>query len=474
MHPTRRRILPGLIIGWAATLAGCDLGRRPSAAREHAIYEVVGPDAEGKRRRVEAWNRRYGEAAGTLLTHVPPPPAYRHAGRRATARLLLDERAQGTPPGIVWIEHESVPDLARHRAVRGLDDFVRRDRLDLKRFMPCALQPCFGLDDRLVSLPDEVDAGQLYFNRRHVLEAGIDFRRAGLDFERPDSTWENLRRAALDLQLGRRAADQAPWHPGAAGIAVWGWANGGGWVTPDGRRATFARDENVSALAWLVRAAQEAGGPSRVPDVEQLPGPALHGTDADRVAGHPFLDGRLSLWFDSGRFMSTLARMRPDFPIGYVESPRRHARSPLVTWARSSGYALRAGSPDALWPALRFLVGEDAAIVDASAEAAQAPASAASGRPLWFPPFTGQLRADRFLASRYRIDLKIMDEGRDHALEQLRHARPSERCPAPEEIWLLVRAAQRAALRGASARESLEDARRRAQEILDVSWRGTR
>ncbi|HET7767854.1 MAG TPA: hypothetical protein VFN74_03700, partial [Chloroflexota bacterium] len=171
---------------------------------------------------------------------------------------------------------------------------------------------------------------------------------------------------------------------------------------------------------------------------------------------------------------STLAWTRPDFPIGYVESPRRRSGAPLVTWARSSGYALRRGSPDSLWDALRFLVTEDAAIVDAAAEAALAPVAAGSGKPRWYPPFTGQLRADKFLASRYRMEAKIPDEGRDHALEQLRHARPRERCPAASEVWPLVRQAQLAALRGTPAREALGQAQRQAQALLDAAWRGSR
>lgn len=469
LHATRRAALGGIAVSWAGLLAGCDLIPHPIVSGQPTSHHVLAPDTPGKRGRIEAWNRRFGEDTGTLLSLSAPDQRHRAAGPLATVHQLQEEAATGATSGIAWLRHDAIPDLARARALRPLPDFVRRDRFDLKVFMPSALQPAYGPE--LLSLPDEVDAGQLYFNRQHLLGAGIDFRRAGFDFERPDSHWESLRRVALDLLSARR--DQVPWHPAGAPLDVWAWANGGRWLSEDGRHATFAQPENVEALDWLTGAALEAGA-SRLPSSDQLPSSAEHGSDADSIAGHPFLDGRLSLWFDSGRFMSTLAWLRPDFPIGYVESPRRRPTAPLVTWARSSGYALRAGSPDSLWPALRFLVEEDAAIVDAAAESAQAPLASGSGKPRWFPPFTGQLRADRFLASRYRIESKIVDEGRDHALEQLRHARPRERCVGAEHIWPLVRLAQEAALKGTPAGQALAEAQRGAQAILDVTWRGTR
>ena len=471
LHVTRRRVFAAAGAGAAALLSGCDLQRQRGPARQPVMYEVLAPDTPGRQRRLDAWDMRYSAETGVRLLMTAPHRRHADAGDLATTRQLIDDAAAGARPGIAWLSHAALQDVARAGALGTLDDLVKRDRFDLKTFMPCALQPGYAIDGPLVSLPDEVDAGQVYFNRQHLLQAGIDFRRAGLDFERPNSRWDTLRRVALDLLFVRR--EQPPWLLGNVPLEVWGWANGGGWIDSSGRRATFDRPENVAALEWLAGVSAESAV-ARSGSGDQPPGPARHGTDADLTGGHPFLDGRLSLWLDSGRFMSTIAWTRPEFPIGYVESPRRRAGAPLVTWARSSCYALRRDAPDALWSALRFLVSEDAAIVDAAAESALAPVSAGSGKPRWYAPFTGQLRADKFLASRYRMEAKIPDEGRDHALEQLRHARPRERCPAAGEVWPLVRDAQIAALRGVPPDEALAQAQRQAQALLDAAWRGWR
>ncbi|HET7767381.1 MAG TPA: hypothetical protein VFN74_01325 [Chloroflexota bacterium] len=366
VHVTRRGAVAAAGIGAAALLSGCDLRGQSARTRQPVMYEILAADTPGRQRRLEAWDTRYSAETGVRLLMTAPDRRFVSEGDLATTRQLIDDAAAGTRPGIAWLSHAALQDVARAGALGKLDDLVRRDRFDLKAFMPCALQPGYALEGPLLSLPDEVDAGQLYFNRQHLLQAGIDFRRAGLDFERPDSRWDTLRRVALDLLFVRR--EQPPWLPGALPLDVWGWANGGGWIAPDGRHATFDRPENVAALEWITGAVSESTV-ARASAAEQAPEPARRGTDADPIGGHPFLDGRLSLWMDSGRFMSTLAWTRPDLPIGYVESPRRRAGAPLVTWASSSGYALRRGSPDSLWDALRFLVTEDAAIVDAAAEA---------------------------------------------------------------------------------------------------------
>src|SRR5688572_10155478 len=244
LHATRRAALGGFAVSWPALLAACDLTPRPSPSTGPTTHLVLAPDAQGKQRRIEVWNRRFGEDSGVLLSLSAPEQRHRAAGPLATVRQLQEEAAAGAAAGLVWLRHDAVPDLARVRALRPLADFVRRDRFDLKVFMPSALQPAYGPE--LLSLPDEVDAGQLYFNRQHLLGAGIDFRRAGLDFERPDSHWESLRRVALDLLSARR--DQVPWHPASAPLDVWAWANGGTWLSEDGRRATFTQSENVEAL----------------------------------------------------------------------------------------------------------------------------------------------------------------------------------------------------------------------------------
>ena len=470
----------------AAAVVACDTA--PEPRREPRGVSLLAPATFGRARRVAAWNTRFFDTTRLQLALTPPSGAHQAPGRFATVSALRELLASGGAgtTWLAWAPHEAVPALALGEQVRPLEGLARRDSVNLKVFMPCALQPAYGLDDRLYALPESVDAGQLYFNRQHLLDAGMDFRRAGLDFENPNCTWETLRQAGLDLLQSRFARERLPWHPGAAGapLELWGWLNGGGWISADGRRATFMREENVQALTWLAKHAQELGGAERLALPGQMAAPASSGSGADEPERNPLLSGRVSMHFDSTRFVSTLAGANAAFPIGYVEAPRRWDKAPLVTWARSSGYALVRGAPDDAWQTLRFLVSEDAAIVDAATELGGAPIWTPSpvGPPLmpgplkrlWFPPYTGQLAVDKRLAGRHRTESKLIDEAHDHGLEQLRHARFRERSPAAEGLWPLLQEARMQALSGTPPHDALQAAQGRAQALLDEAWPGSR
>jgi len=485
----RRRVLLGAVpaaglVG--AAVVACDAA--PAPVREPRGVSLLAPATFGRARRVAAWNARFFDSTRIQLALAPPSGAHQASGRFATVgalRELLASGGTGTT-WLAWTPHEAVPALAVEGRLRPLERLTKRDRVNLKVFVPCALQPAYGLDDQLYAMPEAVEAGQLYFNRQHLLDAGIDFRRAGLDFENPNCTWETLRQTGLDLLQSRFARERLPWHPGAAGapLEMWGWMNGGSWISVDGRRATFMREENIQALTWLSKHAQELGGRERLALPGQMSAPASFGNSADEPGRHPLISGRVSMHFDSTRFVSTLAGTDAAFPIGYVEAPRRWAKAPLVTWARSSGYALVRGAPDDGWQALRFLVSEDAAIVDAATELDGAPIWTPTpvGPPLlpgplkrlWFPPYTGQLAVDKRLAGRYRTEAKLIDEAHDHGLEQLRHARFRERSPAAEGLWPLLQEARMQALSGTPPRDALQAAQGRAQAILDEAWPGSR
>jgi ABC-type glycerol-3-phosphate transport system substrate-binding protein len=469
----RRDLLTRTLTAWPLGAAACVA---PPPAPPALEVRVVAPRDAPREARLAAWNDRFASEGLRLVIEPLDADA-------APAALEARLASSGGEAALLWTQLLDVPRLAHRRRLRSLDALVRRDRLDLKRFMPPALQPGYGHDGRLHALPEEVDARQLYFNRDHLADAGIDYRRAGLDFEAPHHTWEALRRASLDLLSGPRSEERLPFHVGHDGAPfdLWVWQNGGALLDGAGQRMRLDGRESVEALAWLAAHSRELGGPARLARAGAMPPTARTGTDADDPAAHPFVQGRLSLCFESTRFVSTVAGRHPDFPLGYVEPPRRRPGAPLVSSSRSWGYLMAAETPDRAWPALRFLVSEDAARAAAAAAArahlAQvgphpaADPAAAAGRLLWQPPFCGQLDVDRRLAELYRTGIKLLDEGRDHGLEQLRHARPRPPCVAARDVWPQAEAARRAVVAGqATAAEALAAAQHEAQTRLDAAW----
>jgi ABC-type glycerol-3-phosphate transport system substrate-binding protein len=479
--PTRRWLLRAVAAGaaWGAG-SSCAFGKAPGG--QPPEIPVLAPARPEHQARIDAWNADHAGAARLGL--VDSSAAGDGSGAPvAVARAL----AAGQRAGVAWIETDDVPALTARGALRPLQDLVRRDRYDLKRFMPQALQPAYGVDGQLRALPAAVEARQVYFNRGHFEAAGIDFRLAGFDFERPAMTWEGFRRATLGLVSAYPSRDRLPFvagHDGAP-LELWGWQNGATWIEDGGRRARFDQPAAIEALAWVGAHGRELGDPLRQALLE-FPPVARYGTEADRPQDHPFLAGRVSVCSESDRLASTIVGTRPSFPIGYVEPPRRRSGAPLSSFCRAWGYALLRDAPDVTWEALRFLVSEPAARAAARAVASEAPqadadpaAAQARGfqpeRRLWYPPFSGQLAVDRLLAQIYRTGHKLLDEARDHGMEQLRHARYRPPCLAPHAVWPLLAEARKQVLLGeAAAPEALAAAQRAAQEALDAARRGGR
>jgi ABC-type glycerol-3-phosphate transport system substrate-binding protein len=462
----------------AGTITAC--ARPATPRRPLAILAERSPDREA---RIARWNLEVGTARGTPLElhHVP------YGVESADTRAAI--AAGVVRPDLLWGDLQALPSLSLAGLLTPLAPRVRRDRFDLKRFMPAALGPAFGPDGHLVALPDEVDARQLYFNRDHFQAAGLDPRAAGFDFERPATTWEGLRRANLELAAALGPAGRTPFLAGHEGapLELWGWQNGATWLDPGARRADFTQPAAVAALAWLTGHARELANADRAAGSE-FPPVSRFGDATDEPAGHPFLRAGVSICVESTRFVSTIAGWDAGFPLGYVELPRRAEGRPLVSLSRAWGYALHRDAPDGAWDALRFLLGEAAILTGAAAGSAGVPRQPDAGQdgapspppgrplpvpgqPLWYPPYSGQLAVDDLLAERHLTGSKTLDEARDHGLEQLRHARFRPPCPAPDAVWPLLAEALRQTLRGAPPAEALGRAKREAQTGLDSAWR---
>lgn len=135
------------------------------------------------------------------------------------------------------------------------------------------------LDKYIATIPDAKDFGTtlddgLYFGKRYLVPmfgAGRlliyradQFKEAGLDPDRPPTTWEELRDAAVKLTVrkGNRLIREGIDIP-ASGIdaeQIWSlflWQNGGDFFNKDYTKATFNDAKGVEALQFLVDLIQE-------------------------------------------------------------------------------------------------------------------------------------------------------------------------------------------------------------------------
>ena len=186
-------MLAGLTPGWPAA----------GLCSDHA--GSYAPDS-GRRRDSRGWSgglpatpAQQGAAAAWNDSHGAPLLEVSERAAARSAHELAAAIAAGQPPALLALAADDLTPLALANVVQPLDSLVRASRYDLKAFMPPALQPCYGLDDRLYGLPEGLAITLLFFNRRFLEEAGIDYRQAGLDFTQPRSTWESFRELAGSL-----------------------------------------------------------------------------------------------------------------------------------------------------------------------------------------------------------------------------------------------------------------------------------
>ncbi len=406
------------------------------------------------------------------------------SARSAGVERLL---ASGTPIDVIWTPHIDVADLHAYGRLRTLDDLVKRDRVDLKGFMPQALRSGIAPEVGLLALPEEIAGRQLYFRTDHLTEAGLDYRSTGFDFERPAITWEALRRTAVSLEGAPAARSRVsfdPAHEALTGIVL-AWQSGAPDLTvplrTESSRHEPLKRAGAEAFAWLASVASELGARVRNrtvswPSVSRTgvsaSVPGLNGVLPDDMSRHPFISGKASICIESSRFVSSILSHDETLPFRVVETPRRDGGSSVIGWADVWGYCMLRGGSDDGWDLLRYLTGEDAAYASARAVASLLPAvtepgsksrkpSDLPGGPRrWFPPFSGRLALDRFMTQNYRSGNKIIDEANDHALEQLRHARvwPFQ---TGSRRWLeAVETVRRAVVRdGMDPRSAIDEAR---------------
>lgn len=454
---TRRRsyaiagglLLAGLVPACAATTP-TPAPQTPAGGGTPRLEWWTAGHTPAQRGAAAAWNDSHGA------------PLLEVSGR--AAHDLAAAIAAGQPPALLALAADDLTPLALANVVQPLDSLVRASRYDLKAFMPPALQPCYGLDDRLYGLPEGLAITLLFFNRRFLEEAGIDYRHAGLDFTQPRSTWESFRELAGSLAR----ASAPPAGSGRWGFdpsdrfskpLVWCWQNGGRIVSDDGRTASLTHPANVDALEWLTSWIRDQGGTAELARQQQ---PWGFNDES------PLLTGQLFAGHVNNRFLDRISRYGPHLPLSFVQLPVRRAGETPITQAAVQALALVSGEQvEASWEVARFLVAHSTSAPRDRAAAAEAVRHGWQ----WVPAYSGQLPLDRYRLAERPSGHATLDEFNLHALEQARYAHSPERNPVPRIVGGSLRTAFRRAGTGeVTELRALRDAQDRVQRELDIAW----
>ncbi len=298
---------------------------------------------------------------------------------------LLCAVAGGEPPDVVFFDRFAVGEWAARGAFRSLQDLYDRDietgtqdPFTLREgdfYPPCWAEACY--DGELFAVPLETDNRALYYNTDLLEKHGDALIAAGcVDPDRPGRagpprTWEQLLRAAEILterdERGRLMRVGFIPNYGNSWLYIYGWLNGGRFMSEDGRTCTLNAPEIVDALAFMTSIYDLMGGARAVSAFQS----SQEGADLD-----PFLAGKIAMRIDGNAYLESIANLRRDMRFGVTLAPAPEGKRRLG-WCGGWSLVIPAGAahPEEAWELIKYMASRPAYVVKTEAMRQQARAA---------------------------------------------------------------------------------------------------
>lgn len=394
--------------------------------------------------------------------------------RTGDPQRLLCSITGGDPPDVVWFPRFAVVAWIVLGGLESLQPFLERDlaewpddplTLRKEQFYPACWEES-EYEGQVYAITATADNRLLYYNL-DILEKHADALKAAgcVDPKDPSkagppTTWDQLK-AAVGI-LTQRDKDgritQVGFIPnyGNAWLYLYGWLNGGEFISPDGRTCTLNSPEIVDALVFMTELYDLMGGIEAVGAFET----SMAGSDMD-----PFMSGRVAMKIDCEPLIGTIASLRRDLRFG-VALPPAPAGRPRFGWSGGWSWVIPKGAkhPEEAWDFIKHMASRQAYEIRADALRQKARASGS----VFIPSLCGRKDINEWAMEHYvygdpTIDDKFKDAARV-ALESLPIAKWRPRTPASQLLWNEHVRAMEAGLR---KKYDHEDLRRNARIALD-------
>lgn len=372
---------------------------------------------------------------------------------------LLTGAASGDLPDVIWLSRAETATWAGPGILAPLTEYIERDGYDTSDFYPFALEEA-SYDGEIYGIPGGADVRGLYVNVDHLEEAGVNVD----DIDTSD--WEQL--SEIGSQLVQATGDQVQrWgfdhRVQANNFWLWGYGNGGSFLSEDGMEATLNHEANVEALQWAVDAYEAQGG-------YQL----YEGFATTFQGDQQFANGSVSMSvYEQWMLSAAIATVAPDmnFRLLPVREWGSGPDGPIATYSGGNAWYMATGAqnPEAAWEYIKFMHTSETWRIGAEAVKAL---RQEQGNP-YFPSLTGRTSVDQM-----QIDelYEPVGEAFDQAVELLPQLledstqRELYRSPVGGQIEnIILQDGLQPALRGnVSAQEALDDANDQAQDAIDM------
>jgi multiple sugar transport system permease protein len=282
---------------------------------------------------------------------------------------LLTAVAGGGPPDVVWYDRFAVGEWAARGAFQSLQPFLEEDWKERpddpftfypEQFYP----PCWAeanYNGELYAVPADTDNRALYYNQdilekyaAQLIPIGCvdpnDPTKVG-----PPRTWDQLKQCArIMTEYDNGRLEKVGFIPnfGNSWLYIYGWLNGGNFMSEDGRTCTLNSPEIVEALAYMTEVYDIMGGAEAVIAFQS----ALQTGDLD-----PFLSGRVAMKIDGDPFINNIANLKRDMRFGIALAPAPEGK-PQLGWCGGWCWVIPRGAshPREAWEFVKYMASKRA------------------------------------------------------------------------------------------------------------------
>jgi ABC-type sugar transport system permease subunit/ABC-type glycerol-3-phosphate transport system substrate-binding protein len=318
---------------WAARDAFLSLDEFISASR---LNEELASNAA---RHIKEGN--YTQADQALEALAPRLATLGPSRQADLTRHLTNALKTNTPPDTLHSQlHSQAAEL------QTLLSGVHPDRF----FKACWQEASFGLGDqrRVFAIPNSTDDRALYYNEALFERAGLVDRHGRAQ---PPRNWAELKQYAVRLTEYDAAGKMtrlgfAP-NYGNSWLYIYGWLNGGRFMSPDGRACSLDDPRIVEALEYMVEIYDALGGIEQVDSFQS----AFRSGEFD-----PFFTGKVAMKIDGNWMLNNIADYAPNLRFNVVPTPAPAGHQP-ITWSGGFSWAIPVGSrhPQIAFELIRFL-----------------------------------------------------------------------------------------------------------------------
>ena len=351
----------------------------------------------------------------------------------------------GDPPDVVWFDRFAVGEWASKGAFMPLQGLLERDLAERpddpftlhpdEFYPPCWAEACY--EGTLFAVPTVTDNRAMFYNLDLLEKHADELIAIGcVDAEDPTQvgpprTWEQLKQAAEILteydSQGRLV--QVGFIPifGNSWLYLYGWLNGGKFMSDDGRTCTLDSPEIVEALAYMTDIYNIMGGASAVSGFQI----SQEGGDLD-----PFLANKVAMRIDGDGYLWHIANYRRDMRFGVCLAPAPEGKQQLG-WCGGWALVIPAGAehPEEAWEFIKYQVSRRGERVKAEANLRS---QRAQGR-IWFPEISAQVGVTQWLLDEYLYNNPEIDDRFKAAKRTFVEAMPFSKyrpvTPVGQRLW---------------------------------------